>query len=263
MFSIIIVNYNTKELIKNCLNSIFLNCNISDFEIIVVDNNSQDSSVEMLKREFGNKIKLIVNNKNRGFGVANNQGVKVAKCKYLFFLNSDTIFTDNILKPINDFFLSNKEVGVVAPKLLLEDGGEQLYAFGPFPKVLDVTLNKFKSIPSYQKHKFFVDWVSGAALVIKKDVFERVNGFDENFFMYFEDIDLCKRVKDLKCGIVVYPEVSVIHLGGKSLSKFIKRKKYYYQSQDYFFRKHYGIFKMICIKIIRWPYKIKNLIINK
>lgn len=260
IFSIIIVNFNTKNLLKNCLSSIFNNYKSSDFEIIVVDNNSQDSSVTMLKNEFAdNKIKLITNNRNIGFGAANNQGATMARGEYLFFLNSDTIIKENILIPLRHFLDSYENIGIIAPKLLLEDGSEQQHAYGGFPTLFSVIADKFKKKKIKNSQPFEADWISGAALIIKRDIFNKINGFDEKFFMYFEDIDLCKRVKDLGYKVMVFPKIAVIHLGGKSLNKFSKRKEYYYKSQDYYYKKHYGNLRMNLMKIFRLPYKLLML----
>ncbi len=255
MLSIIIVNFNTRDLLKNCLDSIFNNCQGSDLEIIVVDNNSQDNSVKILQDDFSNKIKLITNNKNIGFGPANNQGAKYARGKYLFFLNSDTVIKENIFVPLVNFLDKNKKVGIISPKLFLEDGSEQKYAFGKFPTLFSVIIEKFKRTEIKNSEPFEVDWVSGAALIIRKDIFNKINGFDKKYFMYFEDIDLCKRVKDLDYKVKVFPKVTLVHLGGKSLNKF-RKKKYYYKSQDYFYKKHYGQFIMILMKLLRWPYRL-------
>jgi len=259
VFSIIIVNYNTKNLAKKCLNSIFANCSDSDFEIIVIDNDSRDGSVEMLNNEFGAKIKLIINKNNIGFGPANNQGARIAQGKYLFFLNSDTLIKENILTPLNSYLKNHEQVAIASPKLLLDNGDEQEYAYGKFPTLFRGIAEKFKKFKIDKKAILEVDWVSGAALIVRKDVFQKVKSFDEKFFMYFEDIDLCKCIKNLNYKIVVFPQVAIIHLGGKSISKFKKRKEYYYKSQNYFYKKHYGRLKMNIMRLIRWPYKIIKL----
>lgn len=263
MFSIIIINYNTKELTKNCIDSVFFNFNKNDFEIILVDNASQDGSVEMLKDNFNGKIKIIANSKNTGFGPANNQGAQMAKGDYLFLLNSDTIIKDNILLKLEEFLSENKDAGIVAPKLFLGDGSEQPFAFGDYPCLLSLIFEKFKKPPKYLEGPFEVEWVSGAALIIKRKLFERLGGFDEKFFMYFEDIDLCKRAKEMNYKVFINPKISLTHLCGKSPSRFIKRKSYYYKSQDYFYKKHYGSLIMYSMKIIRWPYKIFVLLFGK
>ena len=255
-FSIIIVNHNTKELTKNCVNSVLKNRVGGSVEILIVDNASRDGSARMLRKYFKNKITLIENKENKGFGAANNQGAAAANGKYLFFLNSDTIIKNNMFTELERSFSRDKNIGVVAPKLLLEDGDEQPRAFGDFPNPTNVIFEKFKPPAGYRNNPFEVDWASGAALAVKKSIFERLGGFDEKFFMYFEDVDLCKRIKESGYKILVNPRASLTHLCGKSLSGFSKRKAYYYESQDYFYKKHYGAPQMYLMKIIRWPYKV-------
>ncbi|MDD5290571.1 MAG: glycosyltransferase family 2 protein [Patescibacteria group bacterium] len=255
-FSIIITSFNTREILKNCLVSIFSSCGRKDFEIIVVDNNSSDGSAEMLNADFGQRIKLIANKKNIGFGPANNQGAKIASGEYLFFLNSDTIIKEDILTPIKEFFLLNPEVGIIGPGLILPDGTSQKYAYGRFPGLVGLLVRNSGQEPEGNKSSFTVDWVSGAALAIRKNVWGKIGGFDENFFMYFEDIDLCKRAKNFGFKTVVLSSARLIHLGGKSVKISVDRKKMYYDSQGYFFRKHYGKLKWILLKIMRWPYKL-------
>ncbi|RLC35941.1 glycosyltransferase family 2 protein [Candidatus Falkowbacteria bacterium] len=260
-FSIIIVNYNTKEITKNCIDSIFRNCPGNNYEIIVVDNNSQDNSREFLENNFGNKIKLINNKTNKGFGAGNNRGARTAMGEYLFFLNSDTLINNDIFKQIENYLINNKEVGILAPELKLKDGCRQPDVFGRFPNIKNTIFNKLSVNATCNDQD--IDWVSGAALVIRKNLFAQLKGFDENFFMYFEDIDLCKRIKELGYKIMVLPEISVVHLGGASFSDFNKKKKFYYQSQDYYFKKYYGVLALYIMKILRWPYKTLVIILNK
>ncbi len=251
-FSIIIVNYNTKTLLKNCLNSIFVNCQLNDFEVIVVDNDSRDGSIEMLDKNFKDKVKIIANKENIGFGPANNQGAQIAKGEYLFFLNSDTIIKDDILTLIKNFLETNSQVGIVSPCLLLENGTKQEFAFGNFPTLFNSVFRKIDIKNTNNNKPREVDWVSGAALIIRKNIFKKVGGFDENFFMYFEDVDLCKRVWDLGYKIMILPQFFLVHLGGKSIDIDRQRKKYYYTSQDYFYKKHYGYLVMYLMKFARW-----------
>lgn len=258
-FSIIIVSYNTAAYLKKCLNSIFLNCGRDDFEIIIVDNNSTDESPEMLKA-YGDKISLIANNRNLGFGAANNQAAKIAKGKIIFFLNSDTEVKGDILTPIQKYFQENAKTAVLSPALIDENSQPQEYAYGKFPNMLNV-MNKFRNQESRNEQDVFAtDWVSGAALVVRKSLFEKIGGFDEKFFMYFEDIDLCKRIKDLGYEVVVFNKAQVTHFCGKSLNSFGWRKNYYYVSQDYYYLKHFGLMAMQLIKIMRFSYKIMRVV---
>ncbi len=259
VFSLIIVNYNTKEFLKNCLNSVLKHSLVGELEIIVVDNNSSDGSVEMIRNDFNSCVKLIANNRNIGFGPANNQGAKEAAGEFLFFLNSDIIVKENIFTPLKEIFFTQPRLAMTAPRLFLASGKPQPYAFGQFPSLRKLVWQK---VSARQNSDLFadndlypVDWVSGAAMIVRKSVFNQVGGFDEHFFMYFEDIDLCWRVKRRGWQVAVCPSVSLIHFVGQSAGGFKQRKKYYYQSQDYFFKKHYKQMAMYILKTLRWPYR--------
>lgn len=263
--SIIIVTFNTGALLKNCLESIFKNVRNISFEVIVVDNNSADSTSEMVKEEFS-RVKLIENRENLGFARANNQGARIAQGKYLLFLNSDTIVKGESLDKVVEYLDKHPKIAVLGPKLILPDGSEQLWAYGPEMTLWQVIKNHLKRPsfihrPSLRKRGggssiIQTDWVSGAALFVRRDIFEKVRGFDENFFMYFEDQDLCKRVRGLGYEVAYWPEAEIIHLGGKSIAKNRQRKKIYYQSQNYYFRKHFSSFTALLMRLIRFPFKI-------
>jgi len=256
-FSFVIINYNTASLTKDCLQSIFRHCQPANWEIIVVDNASQDNSVEILKKEFGNQIKIITNVDNRGFARANNQGATLAQGKYLFFLNSDTRLTSNILSYLEKIFSNQPAIGILAPQLRTVDGQPQAGAHGRFPSLKQILGDKL--LPSKtltnQNEILMTDWVSGAALVIRKEIFDRIKGWDQNFFMYFEDTDLCWQARKIGFSAAIIPNISLIHVGGQSLAKNQERRRLYYTSQDYFFRKHYSRLTFYLMKIIRWPYK--------
>jgi GT2 family glycosyltransferase len=251
-FSIIIINYKTEQLTINCVNSI-LALPDNNREIIVIDNASGESSVKIIENELGGKIKLIKNQINLGFAGANNQGAALAQGDFLLFLNSDTIIKDNIFKNIENLFINDSQIGIISPRLKTENNNYQKMAFGLFPtfwKIITRKSQKEINIESSEKQRE-VDWVSGCSLFIKKDVFNKTGGWDDNFFLYFEDIDLCKRVKDKGYKIIVDNTNSIIHLGGKSLKANKERKKYYYASQDYYFKKHHNIFTQLGIKVFR------------
>ena len=273
ILSIIIVSFNTKELLKQTINSIFKSEKNGNFyEIIVVDNNSSDKSIEMVKKNF-KKVKIIESQKNLGFAKANNLGASHAKGKYLFFLNSDTIVKSGALLQMIEFFEKNQNIGVLGPKLVLKSGRVQPYCIGQKSSISQAFKNRlakllFKlgfpkkslarlSLEYWDWSKpIQVDWVTGAALMIKRKIFKK-NRFDENIFMYFEDQDLCLRVKKNGSEIWSLPNAKIIHLGGKSLKLDKARKKYYYQSQDYFFKKHFGAFNYVVMKIISFPIRMQ------
>src|SRR5680860_1702235 len=252
-YSIIVINYKTPRLTIDCINSLLSLPNSENREIIVIDNASEDESTNILKKEFGDKIKLIENKINLGFSGANNQGAKIASGDFLLFLNSDTIVREDIFSSLSDLFQKNKDIAIISPRLKLQNGDNQPFAYGLFPTFWRLVTRKTKKeliINKDDKTKE-VDWVSGCALVIRKRIFSEIKGFDENFFLYFEDVDLCKRIKNKGYKVIVDNTTSITHLGGKSIEQHVTRKKYYYTSQDYYFRKHHKLFPRLGISLIR------------
>jgi hypothetical protein len=213
--------------------------------------------VAKLTKEFGQRIKLITQPVNNGFASANNLGVREAHGEYLFFLNSDTLVKRDILKPLEAVLNSDTTIGIIAPGLLTGEGKEQPFAHGLFPKLSNLIWGKMIGpiAPLPERQITEVDWVSGAALIIRKDVLKLSGGWDEKYFMYFEDVDLCWQAKRQGYCVVVLNTISLIHLGGRSWQYNYAKKEKYYQSQAYFFRKNYGFWPALILKIIRWPYK--------
>jgi len=169
LYSIIIINYRTQQLTTECIKHIFA-LDFKESEIIVVDNASNDGSTEALQKEFGDKIKLIINPKNLGFAGANNQGAALAKGEFLLFLNSDTIVKEDIFNTCLNIFQQNKNIGILSPRLLMPNGNYQPAAFGYFPTLWRLITQKTKNDPVLDENKEFslVDWVSGCALIIRK-----------------------------------------------------------------------------------------------
>ena len=254
-FSVIILNFNTKKITDDCLESIFRNCDLKNSEVILVDNNSSDGSVDFFREKYQSKISLIVNKKNYGFGKGNNIGARVAKGKYLLFLNSDTLIASDIFQKAKNVFDGRTEVAVLAPRLILSNGKMQNYAFGSFPNFFRIILSKFKKTKKFSNSFFFCDWISGAAMFAKSDIFRKVQGFDEDYFMYFEDIDLCKRIKNLDYKVAVEPAMEIRHLVAASSGDKSHLKDLYFFSQDLFFQKHYGYWQVYLLKMWRSPYR--------
>ncbi|MCF7820025.1 MAG: glycosyltransferase family 2 protein [Candidatus Pacebacteria bacterium] len=261
-FSFIIVNYNTKEALRRCLLSVVKFCSSDQIEVIVIDNNSQDGSQNMLKHNFYNQVNFVFNSSNLGFSKACNQGASLARGKYLFFLNSDAYLTENILTKVEEIFKVKESLNLVAlsPVIKDEKGKLEPRFFGDFPNLFSIFFQRGKKNISENdlnsKLITEVDWLSGAALIIKKSAFFSVEGFDKNFFMYFEDIDLAKKLRKLGYILAVCPlSLSVIHQRGLSLKNKDKlRKKYYYQSQDYYFKKYYGLLSLYLLRLFRFFY---------
>jgi GT2 family glycosyltransferase len=219
--SIIIVNFNTKEFLKKCLESIYQYIDISTYEIIVVDNGSIDGSAKMVKEEFP-KVKLIENSKNLGFAKAVNQGIRKAKGEYIFLLNPDTEIKRGTLKKLIEFAGKNPDAGVIGAKLLNPNSSIQSSVYH-FPTIWRAIKEFwFGQRGAYEKYApagmepVEVDAVTGAAMLIPRKTIEKIGLFDERYFMYFEDLDYCRRVK--KAGLKVYylPEARIIHHHGKS-----------------------------------------------
>ncbi|MFA5047528.1 MAG: glycosyltransferase family 2 protein [Patescibacteria group bacterium] len=253
-FSFVIINFRTPDLTCQCLDSIFKYCH-GDFEVILIDNASGDDSLTLLKSAISDSVKLIENSANLGFARANNQGAALASGELLFFLNSDTVIEDDILLPLGRFFNENREVAVSSPRLFVDGATPQLKAYGRFPKLLNLVFKNFR-LKAAQESDLNIDWVSGAALIIRRDVFKQAGGWDEKFFMYMEDTDLCWRVKEMGHKVSLCSQARIIHLGGKSIDQDRQRRKYYFKSQNYFFYKHYGLLVLVVLIVIRWPYKI-------
>ncbi len=217
--SVITVSYNNESTIGEYLEDVKKNLP-DDSEIIVVDNASSDKTVEVLKKD--KTIKLLLNPRNLGFGQANNQAVKIALGEYLFFLNPDTRVQGEAIKKLLNYIQENSQVGIVAPKLILSTGCVQR-SVRNFPTIWGAF--KESLLGSKGAYDFYeinggkpveVESVVGAAMMISKRLLELVGGFDSRYFMYFEDLQLCKDIKKLSKKIVYLPEAEVIHVVGVS-----------------------------------------------
>jgi hypothetical protein len=259
--SIVILNYNTKEITENCVKSVIKNTKKIDYEIILIDNGSTDGSQSVLGKlaAKNSRIKFIKNKKNLGFAKGNNVGIKKAKGEYVLLLNSDTIVNSNAIGKMSSWMDRHISVGVSTCKLLNEDGTIQGTG-GYFPNLLRVfSWMSVEDIPgveklvkpfhphrgksfyknsSFYKKQHEVDWVTGAFMFVRKQVFEEVGRIDEDYFMYTEDTDFCFRAKQAGWKIVYLPKWSIIHLGGKSSnSEFPIVSEF--KSVKVFYQKHY------------------------
>lgn len=250
--SIIIVSFNTKELLKKCLTSIFKYTKGVGFEVIVVDNASTDSSVKMIEDEFP-QIKLIKNNENVGFGRANNQGIEIAKGKYTFLFNSDAYLEENVLPGLVQIMEKNPKIGALAPQILNPDHTiQQSLGFLPdLPQVFwwisfidDLPGGQFLK-PYHVDHDSFyrkwhkVGWATAAAVMLRRETLEKSGLFDQNIFLYGEEVELCKRIKEAGFQVVFSPDVYVVHLGRGSMArKNIDAIVGEYKGLLYYYKKH-------------------------
>ncbi|PIP26410.1 MAG: hypothetical protein COS71_00590 [Candidatus Moranbacteria bacterium CG06_land_8_20_14_3_00_40_12] len=237
--SIIIVNYQSELYLQKCLASLFRFNPGIDFEIVVV-NNDEKEKLEKTKEKFPSVV-LINSPQNNGFGAACNLGVRHAKGDLLFFLNPDTEVLSDNLSILLDRFVENKKIGVLGPKLVTMEGKTQPWCAGKDFSFWELIKNNFGVIASRKiwesENETQADWVSGAALFVRQELFDKIGGFDEKFFMYGEDIDLCRRIREEKYEVRFCPQASILHLGGKSQRNFLEQKRQYFKSLCYYLKK--------------------------
>lgn len=253
--SIIIVTYNDVDYLKHCIASIYQKfANFPSWEIIIV-NNDKNQDIRQLPLDFS-KIKLINHKKNIGFGSGINLGAKYAQGEFLLMLNPDTkILTENVQKVIEEFN-KNSEVGVIGGRIIDRKNKSQDWSAGREISLYNLVrnnlgLNQSKHIWG-SPEKIKCDWVTGTVLFIRKKLFNQINGFDKNFFMYFEDMDLCKRARLAGKKVILFPEFKIFHSGGQSYTDKNLQKKHYYDSMEYYFKKHYHGINYRIVKLSRW-----------
>ena len=209
--SIIIVNYNGKELLQKCLDSL-LKVNYDNFEIILVDNNSTDGSVEFITKNYPSLI-IIKLDSNKGFAEPNNVAAKISKGKYLLFLNNDTVVTPNFISEMVKVMEIDKKIAICQSLLLKPDGSVD--SSGDFIDHLGVVYNSKTKIDEIRE----VSSARGASMLVRSDIFEKLDGFDQKFFVTFEDVDLCWRSWILGYRVLIIPASIVYHEGGITIKK--------------------------------------------
>ncbi len=265
--SIIIVNWNTEELLRQLLVMISRYVVGLDYEVIVVDNNSGDDSVTMLKKEFP-QVKLIANDDNLGFAKANNQGMAVASGEYMMLLNTDIILHNNAIGMLVDFLDTHPDVTMVGPQLLNKDGTFQHACRRNLPNPINSFFHIFGFTKIFKHSKLVSGYkrqnddpnttgpteaISGAAMMFRRGFYEACGGLDENFFFYGEDIDFCKRVYDSGGQIVYVSAAKIVHLGGES-SKKRRRSALsnFYDAMWRYYRKHFYHQHNLVLNIVVW-----------
>lgn len=251
--SIIIVNYRSKDYLEGCLDSIdkyISNSPLKNkFEVILVNNEKNNL---VLNKSFSFPIKIINQNKNNGFGSANNAGSALASGKFLFFLNPDTKIIDFGFLNMFEHAKSDDSIGAVSPKIILDNENRpQPWTSGRKTTLWNIVFRNTFAKPWNKSNIIPVDWASGTALLVRKADFETIGGFDDGFFMYFEDQDLCLRLKKLGRKNIFYPLCQIVHFNGKSWKNNKEKKFYFYKSQDYFFSKHNPTWQQFLLKLAR------------
>lgn len=255
--SVIIVNFNSESTIGDCIKSIYRHSSKTDYEIIVVDNASGPESIKYLKDHFPG-IKLIQNNENNGFGTANNIGAGYSSGEYLFFLNPDTFLQDNAIKRFIKFMEKEHPEAASCGGCLITKNGDPTTSWGNFPSLIQEfgSTGFFRFFPGYyekvrlgracgnEKDPFQVPFITGADIFIRKKIFHELGGFDENFFLYYEETDFFYRMQKANYVSYILPDVKIVHLEGTSLlnEKAFNYKtwSFWEKSRYYYFKKHKG-----------------------
>jgi len=282
--SVIIVSYNTRDLLRRCLQSVHEQAGDLALEIFVVDNGSCDGSADFIKKEYP-ALTLLECPENLGFAKANNLGYRQARGEYIILLNSDAFLTGTSLVTAVQLMDHHEEVGLAGGRLIGEDGSWQPSARS-FPGLWNDFLilsglaaryrySRFFGRPDLtyidQGHDVYCDWVPGAFTIIRARVIEELGFFDERYFLYFEEVDLCRRIRQAGWRIAYWPAINVVHLGGASTSMFSRRLVsrsgtqmglWRLQSQYLYYRKNYGWIKACASKTLESTYNRLRLLRN-
>jgi hypothetical protein len=252
--SIIVVSWNVRELLEQAIQCVYITVRQTSFELIVVDNNSADGSVAMLRERFPG-LTLIANTENAGFGRANNQGAALASGRYLLLLNPDAFVHEGTIDRMVQFMDEHPDAGAAGCRLRYPDGALQRSATS-FPTVAtelwtSLGLDRaFPGHPLFGRYKLTywamndlraVDALMGACLILRRELIDRIGLFDEQFFMYSEEVDLCYRIQQAGSAIYFLPAVEATHIWGGS-SRLVPQATFLrlFRSRVQFFRKHYG-----------------------
>jgi GT2 family glycosyltransferase len=255
------VSYNTWELTVQAITTLIQNCSFP-LEIVVVDNASTDETVETVQNRFPD-VKLVQNQQNVGFGMANNQGFELATNDLVLLLNTDAFIKRGCIEKLVETMQSDVKIGVVGPKVLNEDGTLQP-SIHPFPGPLRAVLEYWwlerlfpagTRLGSYRNWTYAVQsdvpWLIGACMLVRKSVIDETAGFSEEFFMYAEETDWQKRISDSGWRIVFTPAGECVHLGGASGGiADLKVRSEFFRSQDIYLEKHSGALGLVFFRMI-------------
>lgn len=254
--SIVFVNYNTTKLLKDCLESVNEQTVGINYEVIIVDNDSNVENKAGLK-ELSEKYKVVLSDENLGFGRANNLGATFASGKYLFLLNTDTVLFNNAIKILFDYIESNPECGVAGANML-DRNNNLTYSYSRLlpsiktmikDEILPSKFSYYRNLDNFTYNKtdapLEVGFIIGAAFMISKELFDKVGGFDKDFFMYCEETELCARIKKAGYKMINVPDARIIHFEGASMASDAEFNAKHYslkcgRSQFLYFKKVYG-----------------------
>ncbi len=264
--SISIVNFNTREQVCNCIASVIRHTKGISYELIVIDNDSRDGSVEEIRKRFPH-VQVIANSENRHFTKASNQGMRASKGRYTFTLNPDCYIEEDIFTPMVAYMDSHADVGASGPTFLNPDGTLQslghrfpgiLY---PFFQILLINTvfpnNPVRRNRDYRENKLMeIDAMGGGGIMVRREVIDQIGYLDENFLGYFEDTDFSKRIRGRGWKIMHLPDVKIYHIGGQSTVKMNRKlfENMMFDSMQYYYRKHYGAWTLVPIKILLYGF---------
>lgn len=253
--SIVVPSFNTKKLTVACVKSILEKTKGVEYEVIVIDNGSTDGSLVALKKIESKRLVLVENKENLGFSGANNQGIEKSGGRFVLFLNSDTVIHDNVLKEMVGWMEKHPKVGIATCGLKNKDGSVQETG-GYFPTLLRAAkwmLNIGVGAQFHPKRGFYrkeqeLDWVTGAFMLVRREVVEKVS-WDEDYFMYTEDVDYCFLAKKHGWKVVYLPQWQITHFGGASgtREKTVLRE---YEGVKIFYGKHYSKWQYLVLRIL-------------
>ncbi|MCX5828801.1 MAG: glycosyltransferase family 2 protein [Deltaproteobacteria bacterium] len=256
--SFVIVNWNTRELLKNCLESVVRTVHDLVYEVIVVDNASDDGSVAMLQDLFP-RVRIIANDENRGFGAANNQAFQTMQGRYAFLLNTDTVLTERAVRELFSFMEHHPEAGMSCGQLLNRDGSKQ-NSIAAFPTLFTLLTNislleylfpgKYPSKRYEHRQPVAVDSGVGACLMVRKEAMDAVGWFDERYFFFFEETDWAYRMRQAGWKVYHVPTAQIYHIQGQSIGPDIRSRIEFYRSRYQFFKKwhshlYYSLIRMV------------------
>lgn len=260
--SIVIVNYNVTNEVEACLDSIYLHLRLLPIEVIVVDNDSPDQSIKKLTSRF-TQTKFVFLDENFGYSKANNLAVDKCNSDYLLILNPDTVLIEDFVSPIIEFIESHENIGCCAPMLVYENlefqystGSKMGFFYEAAEALFYISmfrgLKKALSFRKYREKKpFHVDWMSGACMLMKRDIFNEVNGFNARYFLNYEDLDFCNKVEGMGYSNFYFPHLKCIHLDQKSQNRnyesFVISR---YKSRMIYGNDHYGSAKRFWIRLV-------------
>jgi GT2 family glycosyltransferase len=274
--SIVFTNWNTRDYLRDCLRSVIARTQGLTYEIIVVDDGSTDGSVEMLRSEFPDVIQ-VVNGRNIGVAKAYNRGVAVVRGRFIQMLNTDMILIDNAIRTLMDFLEVHPDVGACGGWLLNRDMTSQI-SFGAFPSFSQAIVDAlflndifpkagFPNRGAYPDDSltepFEAEYVTGASLMIRKEIVDRIGFFDERYTSYCEETDFCYRVRrQLGMKLFVIPAAKIIHFGGASFGKVRKYQiQLQYSSYDKFLTKYHNKVYSFCTRALyAWHYFVKMFV---